>query len=135
MLIPSIIFDYYILTDPPRAPYHYNERDQFISGWPAGYGVREAFIKLNSLDKKAKILVEGDNGHFYSSFKLLDPKFRFYSFKQNLSVEEILKIAKENNSDYLLTNRENAIIDQDFLPMWNYQKPNGGVYINLYEAR
>jgi 4-amino-4-deoxy-L-arabinose transferase-like glycosyltransferase len=57
-VIPSLIFDYYILTDPPKAPYHFNEREQFISGWPSGYGVKEAFEKLNLLDIESKIFVE-----------------------------------------------------------------------------
>ena len=109
--------------------------DQFITGWPAGYGIKEAFNKSTTLDKKFKLLAEGDNGHLYSSFKLFDPKLEFDSFKQNLSVEEILKMAIENKDDYILTNRENVIIDPNFLPIWNYQKPNNGVKVVLYKVR
>lgn len=126
-VVPSLIFDYYILTDPPKAPYHYNERDQFISGWPAGYGVKEAFLKLNSLEKDAKILVEGGNGHLYSSFKLLGAKFLIEAFKQNSEVKE--------NADYILFNRKSGKIIPNLEPIWSYQRDFNGDSLILYKIK
>lgn len=45
----AIQFDYWIMADPPAAPWPAIERWQYIADWPAGYGIPEAAQRLNEL--------------------------------------------------------------------------------------
>ena len=47
--IPALQFDYLIATDPPAAPWPSIERFQYISDWPAGYGMDDAVATLRRL--------------------------------------------------------------------------------------
>jgi hypothetical protein len=40
-LVPALRVDFWLWTDPSRAPMPGLERLQFVEGWPSGYGVRE----------------------------------------------------------------------------------------------
>lgn len=132
-VVPSLIFDYYILTDPSKAPYHFNERDQFISGWPSGYGVKEAYETILSQDNKSLVLVEGDNGHLYSSFKLLGARFPIEAFKQNLEANEVIENARRLKVDFVLTNRRGKIDDELFQYLWDFQRMYNGDSLVLYK--
>jgi 4-amino-4-deoxy-L-arabinose transferase-like glycosyltransferase len=54
--IPSIGFDYAILSDPTQAPLPFIDRWQYIEGWLAGYGVPEivAYVRDQASDKKVE---------------------------------------------------------------------------------
>lgn len=132
IIIPSLIFDYYILFNPVKAPYHYNERDQFISGWPSGYGVLEAFNKLQELGNNEKVLIEGNNGHLKNTFSLINKNMKFFSFEQNLIYEDIEKYLP--SYDYLVTNRIHNFKDKNkLIPIWKFQKPSDGILIIIYQ--
>jgi hypothetical protein len=45
-LIPSLAFDYQLITDPMRAPLTPIDRWQYVSGWPSGYGLDETVTWL-----------------------------------------------------------------------------------------
>lgn len=46
-LLPALRFDFWLWTDPSRAPLAEVERFQYVDGWPSGYGVRDtvAFLR------------------------------------------------------------------------------------------
>ncbi|MBK5257529.1 MAG: glycosyltransferase family 39 protein [Vicinamibacteria bacterium] len=43
---PGLFFVRELVFDPSRAPFPSDDRHQLVSGWPAGYGVRELSIRL-----------------------------------------------------------------------------------------
>ncbi|OGD61259.1 hypothetical protein A3I57_02255 [Candidatus Beckwithbacteria bacterium RIFCSPLOWO2_02_FULL_47_23] len=57
-------FDYYLLTDPVKAPLHLAEKEQFFYDWSAGYGLEEIRQYLLALptDKKIVVATEGSFG-------------------------------------------------------------------------
>lgn len=62
-LVMFVINDYWIITDFTKAPIPQADRGQFITGWPAGGGVRETVAFLEEKAQKEKIYV-GTGGTF-----------------------------------------------------------------------
>lgn len=60
--VQALGFDRYLLLDPAKAPFPPDDRHQLISGWPAGYGVREAASRLRLEASSAPIVVFVDTG-------------------------------------------------------------------------
>jgi len=46
VLASSLSFDRDLVLDPSRAPFPEDDRLQLVTGWPAGYGVRELAVRL-----------------------------------------------------------------------------------------
>ena len=46
VLVSSLSFDRDLVLDPSRAPFPEDDRRQLVTGWPAGYGVRELAARL-----------------------------------------------------------------------------------------
>lgn len=71
--LPSLILSYQVIFKITDAPLHYNERWQYLSGWPSGYGVSQAasFLKSYPLPAGSKILLDGHNGHLKDSLLML----------------------------------------------------------------
>lgn len=44
--LQGLAFDRHLLFDPEKAPFPADDRHQLVSGWPAGYGVREIAERL-----------------------------------------------------------------------------------------
>lgn len=44
--LQGLVFDRHLLLDPALAPFPPDDRHQLVSGWPAGYGVREIATRL-----------------------------------------------------------------------------------------
>lgn len=57
-------FDYYLLTDPVKAPLHQAETGQYFESWSAGYGLKEVRDYLLSLPagQQAVVATEGSFG-------------------------------------------------------------------------
>ena len=64
ILLSWFKFDYYLLTDPVKAPLHNSEKEQFFYDWSAGYGLSEIREYLRKLpdDKKIVVATEGSFG-------------------------------------------------------------------------
>ncbi|MBE7469179.1 MAG: hypothetical protein DPW09_19005 [Anaerolineae bacterium] len=45
-MLPSLIFDYRLITNPSEAPFTVIDRWQYVTGWPAGYGLAEVVTRL-----------------------------------------------------------------------------------------
>ena len=58
-----VINDYFIITDFVKASIPVSDRGQFITGWPAGQGVKETVAFLSEKGKNEKIYV-GTGGTF-----------------------------------------------------------------------
>ncbi len=58
-----LVNDFFIVTDFGKASLPQSDRDQFVTGWPAGGGVRESVAILQEKSKQGKIYV-GTEGTF-----------------------------------------------------------------------
>jgi hypothetical protein len=77
VLLASLLalrFDYWLLTDPPRASWMTIDRWQYIDGWPAGYGVIDAVAYLSQqadesgaivVVKRARERIDADDWTYY----------------------------------------------------------------------
>ncbi|MEK7472743.1 MAG: phospholipid carrier-dependent glycosyltransferase [Patescibacteria group bacterium] len=65
-VIQSIIFDYYLLTNPEKANLPRGERSGYLEEWTAGQGIKEVslYIRKEELKDKGKQIVVGTEGYF-----------------------------------------------------------------------
>ncbi len=55
--LPSLRFDYLLLTDPSRAPWLPIDRWQYVDGWPAGYGLKDAAAYLRQQANELGVII------------------------------------------------------------------------------
>lgn len=60
--LQGLVFAFQLLKDPSNAPFPSDDRHQFVSGWPAGYGVREAAQRLLTESVSGPVTVFVDTG-------------------------------------------------------------------------
>ena len=60
--LQGLVFAFQLLKDPSNAPFPSDDRHQFVSGWPAGYGVREAAKRLLTESVSGPVTVFVDTG-------------------------------------------------------------------------
>lgn len=60
--LQGLLFDIQLFKDPSSAPFPADDRHQLITGWPAGYGVREAARRLEKESEAGPALVFVDTG-------------------------------------------------------------------------
>jgi 4-amino-4-deoxy-L-arabinose transferase-like glycosyltransferase len=67
-----LYFDWQIIFNPINTPLPPTDREQFLDGWPAGFGIKETVAFLKEEAKKGKIFVgtEGTFGLFPASLEL-----------------------------------------------------------------
>jgi hypothetical protein len=60
--LPAIQFDYWLLVDPVQAPFASDDREQYVEGWPAGYGLAEtaAWLREQAALHRHILVVRGD---------------------------------------------------------------------------
>ena len=56
-LIPALIFDYYLLFNPTKAPLPKDDRKGYFEDWTAGYGIKEVASFLKEKAKKGNVLI------------------------------------------------------------------------------
>jgi len=68
-------FDYYLLTDPVKAPLHLAEKEQFFYDWSAGYGLEEIrqYLLVLPTDKKSSWLPKARSGHCRTVWRSIFP--------------------------------------------------------------
>lgn len=60
--LQCLAFDRYLLFAPAMAPFPADDRHQLVSGWPAGYGVREIAERLEHESVTGPVAVHVDTG-------------------------------------------------------------------------
>lgn len=60
--VQALAFDRHLLVDPARAPFPADDRHQLVSGWPAGYGVREIAERLRREAATGPVTAHVDTG-------------------------------------------------------------------------
>ncbi len=65
-IVPSLIFDYYLLTNPERANLPRGERSGYLEEWTAGQGIKEVseYIRKEEAKDSGKQIVVGTEGYF-----------------------------------------------------------------------
>ena len=64
LMTPAILFDFWLLTSPGRAPIPQKEREGYVEEWSAGYGIREIAAYLIDQAKNGEFIVVGTEGTF-----------------------------------------------------------------------
>jgi len=105
-------FDYFLLTDPPKTPLDYWEKNQYFYEWSSGYGIKEITAYLNQIPENQSVLVatEGSFGtlpdglqiYFNSSPNIRVQGIGFPKNKINPSMEQALL---DNRLVYLIFNQ------------------------------
>jgi hypothetical protein len=82
VLLPSLRFDFFLWTDPARAPLPQVERFQFVNGWPSGYGVRDtlAFLREQARARKGGVRVVLQSGARRTIALASSVAFRYHGF-------------------------------------------------------
>lgn len=72
ILSKQLIFDYYLLTSPPTAPFPRTDYNQYVSEHPSGYGLDKVFAFLDGELAKGKVTVatQGTFGLYHYAFLL-----------------------------------------------------------------
>ncbi|MDH4136448.1 MAG: phospholipid carrier-dependent glycosyltransferase [Anaerolineae bacterium] len=60
-LLPGMIFDHQLITNPSYAPFAPVDRWQYITGWPSGYGLAEAvtWLQQEAAEKGPLVVITG----------------------------------------------------------------------------
>ena len=61
-LLMCLPFDRDLVLDPSQAPFPADDRRQLVTGWPAGYGVRELATRLEREARTGALTVYVDTG-------------------------------------------------------------------------
>jgi 4-amino-4-deoxy-L-arabinose transferase-like glycosyltransferase len=149
---PALWFNYWLVTDPTRTPFVRIDREQFIVGKYAGYGVAEAadYLRGQSLHAERIIVVYPQRPILWSLM------FQVYLYDQRAHItHEVVDFAQENPD--LLAQRllaqsapvfivapdppeiTGAKIDLDTWPyiqrVAHFDKPGGQMSVNIYTKR
>lgn len=114
-VIQSLIFDYYLLTNPYKANLPRGERSGYLEEWTAGQGIKEVseYLKTEEMKNSGKQIVVGTEGYFGT---LPDGLQLYVNDKPNIivigvgviidDVPKSLKEAKKaGNKTYLVINK------------------------------
>lgn len=65
-VIQSLVFDFYLLTNPEKANLPRGERSGYLEEWTAGQGIKEVadYLKIEEAKKPGKQIVVGTEGYF-----------------------------------------------------------------------
>ena len=125
-MLPGLIFDYQLLTTPDKASFTPVDRWQYVTGWPAGYGVSEATAWLQqkaNQDRPITVLTNIRSGparegiRFYLGNRQTNIHFRSMDLA-NISKETLQSFIQTKPTLLLL----NEPADQD-QPPWSLLCP------------
>jgi len=105
-------FDFLILTDPIKAPFHPAEKEQYLTSWASGRGLKEIKAYLMNLPKDQKIVVatEGSFGTLPNGLQIYFPndsniQILGVGFPKTTVSPEMEKALAQGKFLYLVANR------------------------------
>ncbi|KKR34377.1 MAG: hypothetical protein UU37_C0001G0002 [Candidatus Gottesmanbacteria bacterium GW2011_GWA2_41_12] len=131
LFIPSVKFDYFLLTDPSNAPMPITDYNQYVSEHPSGYGLNTIFSYLDNetKNKKVTIVTEGTFGLYPYAFNL------YYWNNKNVTIiprwplsfldQEILDAAKTSKVYVILKEKEKIPEGMPVTLILKADKPGG----------
>ncbi len=95
ILLPSILFDYRILSDIKHAQLTYIDKGQYLNDWPSGWGVRESVEILRNEARKGKIAIFTDG-----TFGLMPYALELYLvYDENVFIKGLWPLSDEFPSE------------------------------------
>jgi hypothetical protein len=149
-LWPALYTDFWLLTDPSRAPLHPDEARQYITGWPSGYGLREVATFVRRLaDRYPEIYVTYTDGTMARRglpYYLLDrpPNIEFENFDpfEGDAIETLNTMAASRPTFVVLNTAHEKGLDDFFLNpnafpqakhMFKVTRPGGMTSWDVYQ--
>lgn len=140
LLLPALFFDFKLLTDPVRAPMPLADRQQLISDWPAGYGIKEIVAYVNDQAKISRVIVgtEGTFGLFPMALELYlgkDPQVTFIAYWPiNEFPKELQEYARERPTFLVFKERQQIPSEWPLSLIAEYQRGDGPTYLKFYRV-
>ncbi len=105
--IQALYFNYYLLTDPAKAPLPKSERRGYLEDWTAGYGLKEVASFLEEKSKEGKVVVatEGFFGTLPDGLYIYLDKADIAIIGGKAIIPENIREAAEENQVYFVGNR------------------------------
>lgn len=110
IIIPSMVSNYFGLSNPEKMPLPVNERSGYLEEWTAGQGIKEVAQQIIQMSKQGPVMV-GSEGYFGTPFSALElylnkiPNVRITGVGVAInSVPESLTNSLEDNRVVLVVN-------------------------------
>jgi hypothetical protein len=132
--LSSVRLDYYILADPSRAPLPPVDKEQYITGWPSGYGIPEAvgWLEKQSVHKQIQVVASGSA--MWALRMYLDEDPRITIVEQNIG-EAVSSIDRSSETFFVANppwDRDFAVLNPGAKLLARYPKPGGQSAIEIY---
>lgn len=142
LAVAAVFLDFKILTDPLRAPIIQADRDQYVDGFPAGWGIDEVigFLKREASDKKIFLGTQGTFGLMPASFELYlwdnnNIEIRGYWPVSKVPKDVVDKAGEKPTYFVYYESYEGQIPPQDNIELVKaYQKGIGNRFMYLYRV-
>lgn len=140
-LIYPLISSIFLLTNPVKAKIATSDKNQYISSWPAGYGVKEIveIIKKDSKDSNVYIATEGTFGLLPFALKIYfyeNPNIQIEGFWP-VDINNLPSQVKVSDSDtrayFVFNENQKEIINPHLKFISKYQKGDSNSYMRLYK--
>lgn len=146
VFLPTILLGVLLLISPvkffnffPSMGNFAADKNQYITGWPAGFGVKEASEFLNKESGQEKILVgvRMDSGNPEDAIWLYfwqHPRMKVTYFLPASEFWQRLKTVSAMNSVYFVS-RDNQLLghEKEMMELVRFVKPEGKSYIGIYK--
>ncbi len=139
ILIYPLYFDWQAIVSPVYAPLPPTDREQFLDGWPAGFGVKEAVAFFKEEGKKGKIFVgtEGTFGLFPASLELYlydnkNIQTRGY-WPANSAFPELTEKAKTMPTYFISKDTEN-FANPSLKLLFKYRRGKGNTFLHIFKV-
>lgn len=140
LFMPSVYFSVKLLTDPIQAPIPKHDRSQFISDWPAGYGIKEVVGYLKTEADKGPIVVatDGTFGLYPMALEIYLGSNPNISFKPYWPLNdfpyELKTLAQEKPVYLLFKEKQVAPPDWPIVLIAQYQRGDGPTYLKFFRV-
>ena len=137
VLVPAMVFDFFLVTDPTKAAIVQKERSGYLEQWSAGYGILEIAHFLQEKAKEGKPILVGTEGTFGTLPDGLQiytrdmPNVTVVGMGQNADIyvipPDLRNAAKEGHLAYLVVNKSrlHAANDKSLRLLATYPRPRG----------
>ena len=141
VLLPPVYFGTKVLTDPVHAPFPPADHQQFISDWPAGYGIKEVVAYLTDTAKRGPLVVgtDGTFGLFPMSLELylgtnknvvIKPYWPLDNFPEELRV-----YAKTQPTFLIFKEKQEVPAGWPLELVAQYRRGEGSTYLKFFRVK
>jgi len=140
--IAAVVLDIKILTDPVNAPIIQADRDQYVDGFPAGWGIDEVITILKKEARTQKIFLgtQGTFGLMPASFELYlwdNPNIEIHGYWPVAEIpEEVVEKASEKTTYFIYyeSNPEQIPPQENIELIKKFQKGHSNRFMYLFKV-